>query len=148
VSRAELQVGIDKRTKVLVANSPLKRLSLNFIPTLDDDCVRVLCHGLADNGALQELSLNFCGFSHEACPFLGRLLAAKGTKLKALSVRGNLLGPEGLKGLTYPGLDMARSLESLDLSACGIGRPVFHRSKEANEEADHEVMVIRRGLFF
>jgi len=132
-------VGISKRSRTLVASSPLLRLSLSHLPTLDDDCVRVLCHGLARNGTLQDLDLSFCGFGGGAAPFLGRLLAAEESKLKKLTVAGNFIGPDGLRGLTYPGVEMARSLETLDLTACGIGRPPFKRTKEANEQANQEL---------
>jgi hypothetical protein len=121
-------------------NSPLLRLTLSYIPTLDDDCVRVLCHGLTNNGCLQELSLSYCGFGHEACPFLGRLLAANTSNLSALSLQGNFLGTEGLRGLTYPGLEAARSLETLDLTSTGLGRPVLVKSKAHAEKGKESLM--------
>lgn len=52
---------------------------------------------------------------------------------------GNYLGPEGLIELS-PGIASTRTLEILELSACGLGRPIFIRSSKASLHAKEEVL--------
>lgn len=52
---------------------------------------------------------------------------------------GNYLGPEGLLELS-PGIAATKTLEILDLSACGLGRPIFVRSSKASLHAKSEVL--------
>jgi hypothetical protein len=105
----------------------LRSLSLDYVPSLDDQCVRLLCHGLLGNRTLTSLSLSYGGFGPGAMPSVARLLSAPSCGLANLKLKGNFLGAGGLAAFT-PGLVAARSLEALDLSCCGLGRPVFTKS--------------------
>jgi len=62
-----------------------------------------------------------------------------------MRLRGNYLGARGLTALA-PGVATSRCLSHLDLSACGVGRPIFVKSAAAADERQREFLEAWRGF--
>ena len=120
--------------------SPLSSLDIEYNAELDDEAVRRLCSGLSLNGSLTRLSLVYGAFGAGGAGGVSRLLyGSEFTAIQHLALRGNYLGPRGLRALCA-GIAGSWTLETLDLSMTGIGRPLeVPRSKEASRSAKEEV---------
>lgn len=62
-----------------------------------------------------------------------------------MRLRGNYLGARGLSALA-PGIATSRCLSHLDLSACGVGRPIFVKSAAAADERQKEFLEAWRAF--
>lgn len=104
--------------KMMSENSTIERLVIDFTP-LGDDGAKALCEGLRWNGTLLHLSMQYCGITAGSADIIASRVI-KGSNVRHLSLRGNLLEGPGVKELGSA-LSVGTKIEELDLADTGFG---------------------------
>lgn len=110
--------GVKHIGTLLMECETLSRCVLDFNP-LGDVGTKALASALRWNGTLGELSLQHCGIESVGAEALAEG-ALRGSNIRFLSLRGNAIGPEGIKHIGTA-LGLSSSIESIDVADTRFG---------------------------
>ena len=114
------KTGAAKVAVFLLSNTSLKHLILDENHGIGSEGAKEIAAALCQNSTLETLSLKSCGISKKGAERFATTLS-QNTTLRGLRLCGNVdIGDDGVE-LISRGLRENTSLQTLDLSSCGVG---------------------------